>query len=198
MDDYEIFKVNMLTAYRKRQQRAERIVQAYNEDHLPANSSLKSESVKHAVKQGQVARAKKRRASVVELVGGILGARAGIFGCSVCSAQTPLVRAPLYTLNWPLRLVDRKTPSPSPKNAALEDDGTSSQPSPHKPSGSGFHSEDIEAVLDKLAMMEKRQESVNADNKHQLLGVQAQYDSLGERLGTIERMLQSIVATADT
>jgi hypothetical protein len=46
-------------------------------------------------------------------------------------------------------------------------------------------------------MMEKRQDSVNADNKHHLLSVKAQYDSLGERLGAIERMLESIVATTD-
>lgn len=52
-------------------------------------------------------------------------------------------------------------------------------------------------MLDKLTMMEKRQDSVNAENKHQLLSVKAQYDSLGERLGAIERTLQGIVAAGE-
>ena len=63
---------------------------------------------------------------------------------------------------------------------------------------SGLYSEGIEAVLDKLTMMEKRQESVNADNHHRMLALTAQYDSLGERLAGIERILESIVATADS
>ena len=46
-------------------------------------------------------------------------------------------------------------------------------------------------------MIEKRQDSVNADNKHQLLSIKAQYDSLGERLGAIERMLETAVTTTD-
>jgi hypothetical protein len=55
--------------------------------------------------------------------------------------------------------------------------------------------EGIEAVLDKLTMMERRQESVVSENNHKLLALAAQYDSLGERLGAIEKSLTLTVST---
>eukprot|EP01046_Picozoa_sp_COSAG06_P036537 COSAG06_NODE_4036_length_4638_cov_6.313505_2_plen_112_part_00 len=55
--------------------------------------------------------------------------------------------------------------------------------------------EGIEAVLDKLTMMERRQESVVSENNHKLLALVAQYDSLGERLGAIEKSLTLTVST---
>ena len=89
--------------------------------------------------------------------------------------------------------------SPRAQPSEAEDVQPSSQPFSAVESGgtSGLLSADAEAVLDKLTMMEKRQDSVNAENKHQLLSVKAQYDSLGERLGAIEQTLQGIVAARE-
>ena len=78
MDDYELFKLNMLQAYRKRTERADRLVERYAEEHGlddKPKSGLSSESMADTVKKGRVTRAKRRRASVVELVSGIIGTR---------------------------------------------------------------------------------------------------------------------------
>ena len=94
----------------------------------------------------------------------------------------------------------KQQPDASPKPSSERSNDSPSQLPTHKPDDSGgsdFQGEGFQAILDKLAMMEKRQESVNAENKHQLQAVQAQYDSLGERLGAIEQRLQCMVATTD-
>lgn len=105
MDDYEVFKMNMLQAYRKRQQRSERIVQEYSELHDQngehANADITSGSMKDVVKKGRVTRAKRRRASVVDLVATILGARHLRLLRVLCSKPT-VCRALLCTLTWPL------------------------------------------------------------------------------------------------
>ena len=92
----------------------------------------------------------------------------------------------------------RRTPDGADK-AENKDDNQGSARSLPGDAGAGGSSAYLgagaEAVLDKLTMMEKRQESITADNNHQMQALKAQYDSLGERLGEIERILTSTVVT---
>ena len=82
-----------------------------------------------------------------------------------------------------------------------EDDSEDEEAKPNSkrnssPSGAvAVAGEGIDAVLDKLTMMERRQESVVSENNHKLLALAAQYDSLGERLGAIEKSLNLAVST---
>lgn len=75
MDDYEIFKFNMLQAYRKRTDRAEWLVQQHRE-HASGDAGGDGGSVTLAnkLKKGQINRAKRRRASVVTMVSKMIGA----------------------------------------------------------------------------------------------------------------------------
>lgn len=87
MDDYEVFKLNMLQAYRKRTLRADRIVQRYNEEQELKNPDADG-AKKDVLKQGHVARAKRRRSSVVQMVSTMIGALHDAVVSSACLATT--------------------------------------------------------------------------------------------------------------
>lgn len=87
--------------------------------------------------------------------------------------------------------------SESAKNALQQTQSIDLTPAETAGGSIAYVGADIEAVLDKLTMMEKRHESIAADNKHQMLALAAQYDSLTERLNGIEQFLSAAVATTD-
>lgn len=175
-----------------------------------------SSATKSALKKGRVSQKKLRRGSVDQLVSGLIGAlrlararaRACVRACFAPMLMCTVVsscfsRCFCILSRAALSLADNKRPIPANPAGNASDPLRSQSPSPTSTSmtgggASGLGSADIEAVLDKLTMMEKRQESVHAENHHRMLGLTAQYDSLGERLAAIERMLESIVTTADS
>ena len=65
MKDYDTFRLNLLRAYHKRQNRAERILREHS-SHAISDGSVKGGALVNA--KSAEARAAKRRASVVELV----------------------------------------------------------------------------------------------------------------------------------
>lgn len=92
MDHHEVFKLNLLQAYRKRSQRAERLVLDYAEDYAKNPAIAAGNSVKETVQRGKVQKAKRRRASVVELVADMLGTLT-----FVCFAEEHSYHALTYT-----------------------------------------------------------------------------------------------------
>lgn len=190
MDDYELFKMNMLQAYRKRTDRDERIVEQYHMEHAITGSDGSSSMLE----MGQKARARKRRTSVIYKTTAIIqgsDAKDLIVGDPRGSAD--LIQPPEGVDYDSSEETDRLQPSVRRISVSRPPEDRCGSGNGHGGSGDrAVEGEDVGAVMDKLMMMEKRQDTLEVKNDHKVAALAAQYDSLGERLGSIERSMQSI------